>query len=105
MASDEAKFFDEYIEAVTQWFRQTDAFEFFNGSDRPVGQARGLGDSMLKKKAFYLKFDSSLFFYELLAKTGELTLGLLVFGGDGDMSKESLGGVFGELAGIEGVGF
>jgi len=76
LVGDEAKFFDEYIEAISKRFRQADAFKFFDGRAGPVQKSLRLVDSVLKKKAFYLKFDSSLFPCEMLAKAGELTLGL-----------------------------
>jgi hypothetical protein len=60
---------------------------------------------VLQEEALNLEFDASLFFDELLAKASELTLGLLMFGGDCDASEESLCSVLRELAGIEGVGF
>src|SRR4030043_327837 len=103
--SDEAKFFDEHIETVTKMFRQADAFKLFDGRTGPVRKSVWLVDSVLQKKAFYLEFDASLLFDELLTQASYLASCLLMFGWDGDVSQKSFGSVLSKLAGVEGIGF
>jgi hypothetical protein len=98
MFCDEAKLFDEHIEAVTKMFRQADTFEFFNSRDGPVRKSVRLVDTVLQEKAFNLEFDACLFCDKLFSQTSELTLSLLMFGGYCNVFEKTFGCVFGELA-------